>query len=132
VVAFDQAVEVFTQLGVEYHCEEEWVSDTEDGKPPRHPVDLKYFRSVQLPLTPEEWCSIVMRDGEDNIGGCCGTTSVIQDIMEKCFYDGGWIGGHEFEEMAGLWIVHGDKEWEEEATQERLTDAGNRWNEIPP
>ena len=51
--------------------------------------DGKHVRYVTFPLSPEEWCSLCMRDGEHYVGGCCGNTGVIQDHFCMVFRDSG-------------------------------------------
>lgn len=59
------------------------------GEPPnRDRCDLSLFTHVQLPLTPEEWCQLCMSSGDCYIGGCCGSSSAVQDHVNSIFRDG--------------------------------------------
>lgn len=49
-----------------------------------------YITNVLLPLTPSEWFESCTRDGEFYMGGCCGSMSYAQDILNSFFRDNGW------------------------------------------
>ena len=62
--------------------------------------------SVQLLLTPEEWCSCCQKDGDRYVGPCCGNMSEVQDIMNHAFREGGWVRVDELDTMANLMRSH--------------------------
>lgn len=75
------------------------------------------FTQVWLPLTPEDWCALCMReeagylsnrkdeDGDavyrasEYMGGCCGSMSYVQDQLNGWFRDGGYVSAQEFVEL---------------------------------
>jgi hypothetical protein len=67
--------------------------------------DPSRVRSVYLGLTPADWCSIAMHEGDAYIGGCCGTASAMQDIESRAL----WIaedGVCKALEDAGIRYIH--------------------------
>jgi hypothetical protein len=76
--------------GVRILYEDKWLG-TPGGPDWRSESDPTRVRSVHIPLTPEEWCSVVMREtGEEYIGGCCGNASEIQSTVIAIFHEGGY------------------------------------------
>ncbi len=95
--------------------------------------DTTKIDSISLPFTPEEWCSLAMRDGEDYMGGCCGNLSALQDYVNAAFRDSGHIGGHEFLEIALIAKEHdGFEEFKVGLTQEKYDEALTRWEKMHP
>lgn len=78
------------------------------GEPPnRKSYNLNIFESILLPLTPEQWISICMSEGNSYIGGCCGNTSVIQDKINSIFrFDSGWLKISKLSKISELMINH--------------------------
>jgi hypothetical protein len=95
-------------VGITY--ETNWVGDGDD----RHQeTDYDRVTSVFFNLSADEWCHLASREGEYYIGGCCGTSSAIQDIINGVFRDGCSINGNEMYELGELAKSHPDgfKEW---------------------
>jgi hypothetical protein len=101
---------MLVSLGIRFHCEDEY-----RGKPPdRKAHELALFKNVELPLTPEDWCRICMNDGEEYMGGCCGSMSAVQDVVNKWFrFDSGWVSCDELSEVAQAFVDHGDGWWKD-------------------
>lgn len=77
-------------LGAQYNVASKWETNA-DGK--RVEVTLEKFQNVKIPLTPEEWVSLVSKDGANYIGGCCGNSSGTQDLVCSMFrFESGWVG----------------------------------------
>jgi hypothetical protein len=85
---FEEAKNGLDDLNIEYHQHYEYRGD--QGKD-RHKVLLPLFRGLTLPLTPEQWCSLCMGDGDDYIGGCCSSLASVQNIMGGVFRRGGYL-----------------------------------------
>lgn len=62
--------------------------------------------AVRIPLSPEQWYSLLVRNGGCYIGGCCGNLSFVQDVLMKIFRDGGWINSFDFYEIAEILTEH--------------------------
>lgn len=105
-LAFAEAAAILKSLNVEFGQTEEW----RPKKPPRKPHPLPFFKSVRLPFTPEEWCRLMMSGGDCYIGGCCGTSSAMQDILARVFrFDSGWMDTEKLAELAMLYVGHGER-----------------------
>jgi len=73
--------------------------------------DLELFESVELPLDPDHWCSLCMSEGASYVGGCCGTMSHVQDLLEHVFRMGnGYIRMNQFANLVEAILDHGDFE----------------------
>jgi len=104
-VAFKKRMDYLDSFGIKYRLKTEYRGKGED----RAEYFLQLFNSVELPLTPKEWCSIAMSEGENYMGGCCGTMSAVQDKIEYCFRIGsGWIDIGDLAEIFELIKSHGD------------------------
>ncbi len=113
---FDETVAILHQLGVDHGVEQDW----RPKNPPRSPYPLPFFTNIHLPLNPSEWCSLVMREGEYYIGGCCGTTSYVQDIISHAFrFGSGWIEVSMLANIAEAMIGH------EEGDPPNFKDGGD-------
>lgn len=101
---FDQATERLKRLNIIYHLQDEWRG--EPGKD-RGPHELKIFRSVTLPFSAETWFHLCNSEGDFYVGGCCGTTSHIQDRMNHIFrMDAPWLKVRDLEDLAARWLGH--------------------------
>lgn len=79
---FETAKAALEKLGVEYGLEYEYRGEV---GPERKSYDLPLFTSVTPPFTPEMWVSIARNTGEHYIGGCCGSSSAMQDLVCSWF-----------------------------------------------
>lgn len=98
--------EELDRLGIQYHRDYKYVKDDE-GKNIRDEKgqlvqEYGAVKSVLLPLSSVQWCHIAMREGAHYVGGCCGHTSAMQDIINAIFRDGGWAPARELRELAEL------------------------------
>jgi hypothetical protein len=73
-----------------------------------HPIDI--FTAFKPPFTADEWLAIAQRDGDQYIGGCCGQTGAIQDVVCGWFRDGGQVKIRELAEVAEMCIRHDNKQ----------------------
>ena len=73
---------------VSYH--DDWVHA--DGKATQV-FDTTKIDMIQVKFSPEQWWAMASREGEEYIGGCCGTTSAAQDVLCGIHRDGGFIRG---------------------------------------
>ncbi len=87
--------ELLTLIGAQFHIE-----DFAPGK------DYGKIVNICLPLSPENWCAIAMREGDSYVGGCCGNTSAIQDDVNSIFREGGWIRANDFREFVEQCSTH--------------------------
>jgi hypothetical protein len=107
-LTFEEAKGYLDAIGISYRQVDEY----RGAHPPRTQVLLPLFKTVLLPFTPEEWCSLCMNEGDNYIGGCCGNTSAAQDILEHFFrHDSGWVqirgvGDNGLESMADICANH--------------------------
>lgn len=99
--SFETRAKYLEDLGVEYYCEEEY-----RGEVPRQPFKLNLFRNVRLPFSPEQWMTLVQRDGNNYIGGCCGTTGGIQDELNEVFRDNGFISIRDLVDLGDTMANH--------------------------
>lgn len=106
-LGFTETAAILKRLNIEFRQAEEW----RPKKPPRKPHPLPFFRSIRLPFTPEEWCGLMMSEGGSYIGGCCGTSSAVQDILAGVFrFDSGWMDTEKLAEVAMLLVGHGERD----------------------
>lgn len=99
-VSFAERVKMLGKLGVEFHQEYDY---GKQGTEERHQFDVPLFTNVHLPFTPQDWVSLCMNEGEMYIGGCCGTTSAMQDIVDYTFrFSSGWFECRKLAELAEL------------------------------
>ncbi len=99
MATFAERAALLDQLGIKYHRGEEW-----RGEPPnRGPQPIDVFEGVLLPLSPVEWMSVAMRDGDHYLGGCCGAMSALQDEIEHVFrFESGWAKCRDLARMASI------------------------------
>jgi hypothetical protein len=69
-----------------------------------------YLRRVHLNWDSHLWCKTCMREGDHYIGGCCGTSGAMQDIINSVFRDGGELNMDTLESLAGYGISHDGKD----------------------
>jgi hypothetical protein len=75
---FETAKAYMDRLGIEYGQDTEYRGEPGKGRAP-HPLPV--LRTVRPGFRPVDWMNIASRDGDEYIGGCCGQTSVIQDVI---------------------------------------------------
>lgn len=132
-MTFEEAEAALTSLGIRTGREQEY-----RGKPPeREPHPLKVFTTIELPLNAEDWCSLVMSEGEHYVGGCCAAMSTTQDLIENVFRHGsGWVTAEELAEIADLMAQHDeDPDTRVPFTEEPpdlLKDATEHWEDFTP
>lgn len=113
-------------LGVRYNEDGDWQGKVEVD---RRFVPNGLIKNLQLSLTPEQWCSLCMREeGRNYVGGCCGTMSAVQDTLNSTFRGGGWINAADWRHMMELCEQHdgADKYTDEDlihALDQGLPDA---------
>jgi hypothetical protein len=129
-LGFAGAAAVLKRLNVEFRQTEEW----RDKPPPRRPHALPFFKGIKLPFTPEEWCDLMMNEGRYYVGGCCGTSSAVQDILGQVFrFETGWMDVEKLAEVAMLQVSHGERK--ERPNFKDLGDldaAIKKWTELDP
>ena len=101
---FDQAVALLKAFEIDFSVKQEWRGEV---GPDRGPHDLKLFTAVKLPFDPETWVHLCTTEGEYYVGGCCGTTSHIQDKINHIFrMESGWVSVKDLESLAVSWMGH--------------------------
>jgi hypothetical protein len=101
---FDACVRALEALGVQINFDSEYVTDA-DGR--RVQKTLPKISNLQLPFSAEEWVSLTQKEGEYYIGGCCGSSSHTQDVVEHVYrFASGWIDLKELNEIANACIEH--------------------------
>lgn len=138
-MTFETAIAHLTTLGVEYHQDYDY---GKQGTAERHPFDVPVLTNVLLPFSAEEWCSLCMTDGDQYMGGCCGTLSAAQDHISYAFrFGSGWIDGGDYHEMADLLANHDEMESafmfsklpkDDDAIAAMVGEAKKQWDEISP
>lgn len=105
----------------------------EPGKDRRSEPDPTRVRSVFVNLTPADWCSVAMRDGDQYMGGCCGTMSAFQDVINGIFRDGGDADASDLYKLGHYAKAHPDgfELWNRRMTQAKFDAACGRWDELP-
>lgn len=106
------SIEQLDQLQVRYHRATKWVGTGQDRKQ----VELDEVTSVQLPLTPDDWCSLAQYEGDNYMGPCCGNMGAMQDVLNSVFRESGWARAADFRFIAESCIDHdGFDEFEDPA-----------------
>lgn len=103
---FVRRKEMLDELGVKY-----WVEQEMRGPvgPERKYYDIELFKQIRPPFDAETWMSLCTNDGDNYIGGCCGTMSGLQDKMENWFrFENQYLNTRELEEAEGYWVNHPD------------------------
>lgn len=110
------------KLGVNYRRTTKWVGEVGVD---RRCVDLDEVKTVQLPLTAEEWCSMCTRDGENYMGPCCGNMGAMQDVLNGVFRETGWTETSDFRRIADACINHdGFKGFTDEGLLSKALEKG--------
>lgn len=139
-MTFDTAVAHLKTLGVTYTQDYDY---GKQGGEKRHRFDVPVFTNVTPPFSAKEWCSLCMNEGDHYIGGCCGTTSAAQDIINYMFRSGGYIEADNFHELAGLLANHDEldsefmfskppAEEDDAAMAAFVASAKAQWDRISP
>ena len=127
----DKLLEDLEEKGLRVVYDEDWV-----GEPgiDRHPVPNKNkIRHVTFPLSPVDWCSLCMNEGEHYVGGCCGNTSHIQDYYNSIFRDGGGADAETILELMDAAGTHeGFEETQHKFNVKKIPALINKWNELRP
>jgi hypothetical protein len=84
---------------------------------------------VHVQFTPQEWCDLAMREGRWYIGGCCGTTGAMQDIVNAMFRDSGHLRSGDLIELADLAISHDGFDEFGPMTDEQFDAAVTAWQD---
>jgi hypothetical protein len=106
----------------------------------RYCVDLPdTVASVSLPFTAREWCAICMSEAscpEEHyesiyIGGCCGNTGLVQDIVNSAFRSGGLLSADELQTAGSM--LRGHDGWEYFSGEFDVFEAlqPERWEPTP-
>ncbi len=124
---FKKNCETLSSLGIEFLQPHEY-----RGKPGsmRQPHVLPFFSYVRLPLTAEEWCGLCMKEGNYYIGGCCGSSSAAQDIINEIFrFQSGLAEIRQLAEIAEFMIEH-----DEGSDTRNFQDGGDLagWGSLDP
>lgn len=97
--------------------------------------NLERVSGVYLGLTPSDWCEIAMREGGSYIGGCCGTTSGMQDVVNGIFREGGWANADDMWTLGEYAKAHPDG-FKEDFTvrwkQKRFDEQCAKWEKLDP
>ncbi len=104
----------------------------EPGVDRRSDDDPTRVRSVFLNLSPKDWCQIAMREGDEYIGGCCGTTSAMQDVVNGIFRDGGHADADSMYTLGQYAKSHPDgfEDWAKEFTQAEFDERCGKWKKL--
>lgn len=98
---FNTRAQMLRSIGAEFHQTnkfESYEKPDANGRQGEY-KEQPWFDKVLIPLSPDEWCSLCMCDG-DNYIGCCGDSSHMQDTANHIFREGGWVEGKQLNELA--------------------------------
>ncbi len=106
-----------------------------DGKPGfdrNSTPDSTRVHVVFLNLTAGDWCRIAMHEGEEYIGGCCGTASAMQDGINGIFRDGGYADADAIYTLGEYAKSHKDgfEGWWKDVSQEQFDTRCNGWEKL--
>lgn len=74
-------------------------------------IEENRIYGIQIPLTPEEWMSLVMAEGRYYVGGCCAQSSATQDLVLYLFrFESGFAKMDTLSEIARQCIRHDGEE----------------------
>lgn len=123
---FEEIEGILEKLDVPFACKYEWSEGVEKKLP--------LFDTIYLQFTPEEWCRLCMKEGDLYVGGCCGATSAVQDIISHVFrFESGRMSMWDLARLAQLWIDH-----DEGPQKPNFKDAGDldvhiwNWSALDP
>lgn len=106
---FDFCSQALSVLGAEVRLAEEWVTDAEGRRGPQK--ILNKLSQVHLPFNAQEWHELVQNEGNYYIGGCCGSSSALQDKVCHLYrFEAGWCDSRDLSEIAERSISHDGKE----------------------
>jgi len=127
---FEEASKHLKRLGIRVTQRKDYRPPPDDPKGLRDPVPLPIYEYFVPPFTAKDWRRIGQRDGDHYVGGCCGQTSAIQDIIEKWFRDGDFARIQDLSEMAEMWNRHdGEGSWFKNLRMpiEEITKKTEQW-----
>ncbi len=118
------------EKGVEIRHPEIW--DGEPGKDRHSKPDPTRVSSVFLNLTPEDWCRIAMHEGDEYIGGCCGTASAMQDVVNSIFREGGYADADDLYTLGEYAKHHKDgfESWWKKLSQKDFDARCEKWDTL--
>lgn len=94
--------------------------------------DIDQISTIFIPLTPDEWCSLCMAEGEHYIGPCCAQSGHTQDILNSIFRDSGWVDVDTAESMVQVGGSHDGHELLREQDEKVLLEAEAGWDDLGP
>ena len=103
----------------------------------RQRVDIDLLSSVKLPLDAAEWCALCMKEGSAYLGGCCANLSGVQELLNKAFWEGGWMPLTSLKSLIEVLIEHDDVASDEyplktDDPEGLITRAKTEWESIGP
>ena len=120
-------VSMIEALGAKVTYEDHYVGE---GKERHRETIWDKVRYVHLPLSAEEWAQLAMREGPFYVGGCCSNMSLLQDIVNGAFRDGGGIDGPDLLQMGELARGHDGFEYFEPMDDERFFTVYMLWKGV--
>lgn len=146
-IEFADAKALFEECGIRYGLEYEYRGKEDD----RHRHELDVFTSVEIPLTPLDWCCLCMRvDGvptgqtdeegrplyapSEYMGGCCGNMSAVQDRINSWFrFEANGVPAAQLVGVGEAMRDHDgdDSEFSDSITLEQLKEAAHRLQTEP-
>lgn len=120
-------IERLEQRGIEFVFDFEYQGEGEKRRCVFLPQRITH---INLNLAPQEWCNLCMLDGEEYIGGCCGQTSAVQDILNGIFREGGEIASWEAWNLIETGAGHDGFETLTETSEEALLAEEQRWDQL--
>lgn len=88
IMDFDEASKALTAFGIR------WVEKN------------ALINKITLPFDEIDWCRLCMREGDDYIGGCCGSMAFVQDLMNGVFRDSGDMDSQSLRLIGEAMISH--------------------------
>lgn len=132
MITFTRKCEMLTELGVEYYLDHEYRGKVGVD---RKSYDVDIFEQIKPPFTAEDWINLCSNEGRHYLGGCCGTLSALQDMLEGWFrFDMDYLNTQKIEEVEERLISHGDGEWwtKEGDLEDIFIEAKVSWDTLPP
>lgn len=118
------------QKGVSIGHETVWKGEVPNRYSEEDPESVS---GAELPLSAVEWCQIAMREGAHYTGGCCGTSSAMQDVINGAFRDSGWVDNADLLKLGQLAQSHGDYgSLSDEVSDEQFKAYLDRWDALDP
>jgi hypothetical protein len=124
-------IEALRALGVQIGHETVWKGEVPNRYSEENPESVQ---GAELPLSEHDWCQIAMNEGEHYTGGCCGTSSAMQDIINGAFRDSGYLDNAALLKLGQLAQSHGDYGplSELELTDEQFQSYLDRFDTLDP